>query len=134
MSPYRAADPHPIVTDEIELQAIDWLARKKSRFGARVSGAMMAPTAAAGLLLWPLAIHAQFALFGGKASMSLTVFLAFVVPVTVAFFLSLAVGRRLIRARSSAWLAAAERQFGVPAERLRWGFGDVVPPACPWRV
>src|SRR5262249_36064316 len=118
MSPYRTGEIHSIVSDEVELRAIDWLAARKSRLGTIVSVAMMVPTAIAGFLFLPLANELQFALFGGKAFIALSGLIALVAPVTLAFLLSLAVGRLLVRVRASAWLAAAERSFGVPAERL----------------
>ena len=117
--PYRSAEPEPIVSDETELAAIDWLAARKSRLTSLVSIPMMALTAVAGVLLWPLAIQVQLALFGW-AFFALAGVLAFVVPVALAFALSLGVGRVLVRVRAPAWLARIERELGVPAARVRW--------------
>jgi hypothetical protein len=118
--PYRSAEPEPIVSDETELRAIEWLAARKSRLTSVLSATMMALTAAGGLLWWPLAIRVQFALFGGVASVALSGLIAFVLPVAAAFFASLVVGRLLVRLRAPAWLRRIERELGVPAARIRW--------------
>lgn len=117
--PYRSAEPEPIVSDETELAAIEWLAARKSRLTSLLSIPMMALTALAGVFLWPLAIQVQLALFGW-AFFALAGILAFVVPVATAFALSLAVGRVIVRLRAPSWLAHVERELGVPAARVRW--------------
>jgi len=127
-APYREAKPHSIVSDEVELRAIDWLAAKKSRLGTTTSVVMMALAAVAGVLLLPLATELQFALLGGMAYGALTGLIALVPPVALAFMASLAVGRVLVRVRSRAWLVKAEREFGVPQERLRWVVEEGAPP------
>jgi hypothetical protein len=119
-APYREAEPHPIVSDEVELRPIDWLAAKKSRLGTSTSVAMMALAVVAGVLLLPLVTELQFALLGGRAYGALTGLIAFIPPVALAFVASLAVGRLLLRVRSRAWLQRAEREFGVPQEQVRW--------------
>ena len=74
-------------------------------------------------LLAHVAVEMQFALFGGVAWVSISALFAFVVPVVMVFFLSLPVGRALVRTRAPTWLATAEREFGVPATQLRWVLG-----------
>jgi hypothetical protein len=124
--PYRSAEPVTLVSDETELRAIDWLAARKSRLGSIVSATMMALTLVSGIFLWPLAIELQLALFG-FGFFAIAALIAFVIPVAIAFFASLAVGRLLVRLRAPAWLGRIERELGVPAARMRWVLDGTTP-------